>query len=160
MPGTALFLHGFMRCIMVDTIDQPSRSRVMARVKGKNTGPELLVRKLVFAAGYRYRIHVKNLPGSPDLTFPRRKKVIFVHGCFWHRHEGCDLARMPKSRIDFWDSKLSGNKLRDARAVDALRQCGWDVMVVWECELRDPQNVAKAIQEFLGAPCRRVLPEV
>ena len=82
---------------MVDTIDQPSRSRVMARVKGKNTGPELWVRKMVFAAGYRYRIHVKNLPGSPDLTFPGRKKVIFVHGCFWHRHEGCDLARMPKN---------------------------------------------------------------
>lgn len=145
---------------MVDTIDRRSRSRVMALVKSKNTGPEMLVRKLVFAAGYRYRIHVKNLPGSPDLTFPRRKKVIFVHGCFWHRHEGCDLARMPKSSIDFWESKLSGNKLRDARAIDALRQCGWDVMVVWECELRDPENVARAIQEFLGPPRMHVLPQV
>ncbi|WP_258194975.1 very short patch repair endonuclease [Janthinobacterium sp. PAMC25594] len=124
----------------------------MARVKGKNTGPELMVRKMVFAAGYRYRIHVENLPGSPDLTFPGRKKVIFVHGCFWHRHEGCDLARMPKSRIDFWCSKLSGNKLRDARTVEALRGSGWDVMVVWECELRDPESVARAIQIFLGAP--------
>ena len=143
---------------MVDTIDQPSRSRVMARVKGENTGPELWVRKMVFAAGYRYRIHVKNLPGSPDLTFPGRKKVIFVHGCFWHRHEGCDLARMPKSRIDFWCSKLSGNKLRDARTIEALRGAGWDVMVVWECELRDPESVARAIQIFLGAPGQRALP--
>lgn len=145
---------------MVDTIDQPSRSRVIASVKGKNTGPELLVRKLVFSAGYRYRIHVRNLPGSPDLTFPCRKKFIFVHGCFWHRHEGCDLARMPRSHIEFWDSKLSGNKLRDARAVDALRQCGWDVMVVWECELRDPKNVANVIQGFLGAPRMPALPEL
>ena len=147
-----LGLGGFMGGFMVDTLDQPSRSRVMARVKGKNTGPELLVRKMVFAAGYRYRIHAKNLPGSPDLIFPGKRKVIFVHGCFWHRHEGCKSARMPKSRIEFWSAKLNGNKLRDTRTFDALRRLGWQVMVVWECELRDLEGVAKAIQIFLDAP--------
>jgi len=147
-----LGLGGFMGGVMVDTLDQPSRSRVMARVKGKNTGPELLVRKMVFAAGYRYRIHVKDLPGSPDLIFPGKRKVIFVHGCFWHRHDGCKLARMPKSRIDFWSAKLNGNKLRDMRTFDALRRSGWQVMVVWECELRDLEGVAKTIQIFLDTP--------
>ena len=147
-----LDLGGFMEDFMVDTLDQPSRSRVMARVKGKNTGPELLVRKMVFAAGYRYRIHVKDLPGSPDLIFPGKRKVIFVHGCFWHRHDGCKLARMPKSRIDFWSAKLNGNKLRDMRTFDALRRSGWQVMVVWECELRDLEGVAKTIQIFLDTP--------
>ena len=147
-----LGMGNFMVDVMVDTLDQASRSRVMARVKGKNTGPELLVRKMVFAAGYRYRIHVKDLPGSPDLIFPGKRKVIFVHGCFWHRHEGCKSARMPKSRIYFWSAKLNGNKLRDTRTFDALRRSGWQVMVVWECELRDLEGVAKAIQIFLDAP--------
>lgn len=147
-------MGGFMRCFMVDTLDQPSRSRVMARVKGKNTRPELLVRKMVFAAGYHYRIHVKDLPGCPDLIFPGKRKVIFVHGCFWHRHEGCKSARMPKSRIDFWSAKLNGNKLRDTRTYDALLGAGWQVMVVWECDLRHPEAVAKAIKIFLDAPLR------
>ena len=137
---------------MVDTLDPLSRSKVMARVKGTNTGPELLVRKIVFAAGYRYRLHVRDLPCSPDLTFIHKRKVIFVHGCFWHSHEGCDAARIPKSRIEFWRTKLNGTKLRDARTVEALLHAGWDVMVVWECELRDPEKVAKSIQIFLDGP--------
>jgi len=136
---------------MVDSIDQATRSAVMARVRGKNTRPELIVRKLVFAAGYRYRLHVRTLPGSPDLVFPGRKKVIFVHGCFWHRHDNCNLARMPKSRVEFWSDKLSGNKARDARNYDALRQAGWRVHVVWECELRDLATLEEALRAFLGA---------
>lgn len=136
---------------MVDSIDQATRSAVMARVRGKNTRPELIVRKLVFAAGYRYRLHVRSLPGSPDLVFPGRKKVIFVHGCFWHRHDNCNLARMPKSRVDFWSDKLNGNKARDARNYDALRQAGWQVYVVWECELGDLAALEETLCAFLGA---------
>src|SRR4051812_3249076 len=110
---------------MVDSIDPATRSAVMARVRSKNTRPELIVRKLLFAAGYRYRLHVRTLPGSPDLVFPGRKKVIFVHGCFWHRHENCNLARMPKSRVEFWSVKLNGNRQRDQRVFSELIQIGW-----------------------------------
>jgi len=123
----------------------------MARVRGKNTRPELIVRKLVFAAGYRYRLHVRNLPGSPDLVFPARKKVIFVHGCFWHRHDNCKLARLPKSRIEFWTEKLNGNKVRDYRTFEALAQAGWKIHVVWECELADRQMLEEKLRTFLDA---------
>lgn len=136
---------------MVDSIDQATRSAVMARVRSKNTRPELIVRKLVFAAGYRYRLHVRTLPGSPDLVFPGRKKIIFVHGCFWHLHEHCKLARMPKSRVEFWSGKLNGNKARDARSYDALRQAGWQVHVVWECELGALDALEETLRTFLGA---------
>lgn len=141
---------------MVDTIDPAMRSEVMSRVRGKNTRPELIVRKLVFAAGYRYRLHVRSLPGSPDLVFPGRKKVVFVHGCFWHRHENCKLARMPKSRVEFWGEKLNGNKLRDERARQALAELGWEVLTVWECELGDLAELEKRLREFLN---RRAEPQ-
>ena len=135
---------------MVDSLDQAARSAVMARVRGKNTRPEMIVRKLVFAAGYRYRLHVRKLPGSPDLVFPSRKKVIFVHGCFWHRHEGCALARIPKSRVAFWVDKLNGNRARDARNLDALTQAGWQTLVVWECQLGDLMALEEEISRFLS----------
>lgn len=135
---------------MVDSIDQAARSALMARVRGKNTRPEIIVRKLVFAAGYRYRLHVQTLPGSPDLVFPGQKKVIFVHGCFWHRHDNCSLARIPKSRVEFWSDKLNGNKARDGRSYDALRLAGWQVHVVWECELGDLAALEETLREFLG----------
>lgn len=134
---------------MVDSIDQATRSLVMSRVKGKNTRPEMVVRKLVFAAGYRYRLHVRSLPGSPDLVFSARKKVIFIHGCFWHRHENCSLARLPKSRVEFWTEKLNGNKARDERAYDALNNAGWEVLAVWECELKYRAQLDKRIRSFL-----------
>ncbi len=143
---------------MVDSIGQAARSALMARVRGKNTRPELIVRKLVFAAGYRYRLHVRTLPGSPDLVFPGRKKVIFVHGCFWHRHENCNLARMPKSRVEFWSDKLDGNKARDKRSYDALRHAGWQVHVVWECELGDLVALEENLRAFLGPLAGSVLP--
>lgn len=122
----------------------------MARIRGKNTQPELMVRKLLFAAGYRYRLHVRNLPGSPDLVFPSRKKAIFIHGCFWHRHDNCDHARMPKSRVEFWSEKLNGNRARDERVFNALDQAGWQVCVVWECELRDRNALEERLLAFLG----------
>jgi len=122
----------------------------MAKVRGKNTRPELIVRKLLFAAGYRYRLHVRALPGSPDLVFPSRRKVIFVHGCFWHRHDNCGAARMPKSRVEFWSDKLNGNKARDVRKHEKLIQEGWQVLVVWECELGDLTMLEDKLQIFLG----------
>lgn len=136
---------------MVDSIDQAMRSLVMSRVKGKDTRPEMVVRKLVFAAGYRYRLHVKSLPGSPDLVFSARNKVIFVHGCFWHRHEHCSLARLPKSRVEFWTEKLNGNKARDERVYDALTEAGWEVLLVWECELKHREQLDKRIRSFLDS---------
>jgi len=101
--------------------------------------------------GYRYRLHSKDLPGKPDLVFRSRKKVIFVHGCFWHRHQGCALARIPKSRQDFWIPKFEANRLRDTKTEEALRQAGWQVLVVWECELGDVTSLKNKIEEFLDA---------
>lgn len=137
---------------MVDSLDQAARSSVMARIRGKNTRPEMIVRKLVFAAGYRYRLHVRKLPGSPDLVFPVRKKVIFVHGCFWHRHDSCAASRIPKSRVDFWSEKLNGNKARDQRNQEALSEAGWQMLVIWECELGDLTMLEERLRLFLGPP--------
>jgi DNA mismatch endonuclease (patch repair protein) len=121
----------------------------MARVRSKNSRPELAVRKIVFALGYRYRLHARDLPGCPDLVFRPKRKVIFVHGCFWHRHSNCPLARMPKSRIDFWTTKLEGNRNRDERNKRSLAREGWKVLTIWECQLRDAARVAKRIRRFL-----------
>lgn len=121
----------------------------MSRVRGKDTKPEMLVRRLVHAAGYRYRLHVRNLPGKPDLVFSARRKVVFINGCFWHRHRNCALARLPKSRTEFWTEKLERNKARDDRNVAALRDLGWDVLTVWECEIRDPAAVMRRLEAFL-----------
>ena len=134
---------------MIDTVSAALRSDIMSRVRSKGTRPEMLVRRLVHGAGFRYRLHVRGLPGSPDLVFAGRKKVIFVHGCFWHSHPGCPHARLPKSRTDFWMAKLSSNKLRDERNVRSLVDAGWKVMVLWECELRTPELLAR-INEFLS----------
>lgn len=123
----------------------------MSRIRGKNTRPELIVRKLVYAAGYRYRLHVRKLPGSPDLVFAGRKKVIFVHGCFWHLHDKCKGARIPKSRVEFRSEKLNANKQRDERTADTLRLAGWDVLVVWECELSDLTVLEHVVRAFLGS---------
>lgn len=121
----------------------------MSLVKAKNTRPEMLIRRLVHGAGYRYRLHGAKLPGKPDLVFASRRKIIFVHGCFWHRHDRCALARMPKSNQDFWMAKLEGNKERDATNYRKLHEMGWDVMVVWECELRDLSAILRRITRFL-----------
>lgn len=133
----------------MDTLDGQQRSARMSLVRAKNTKPELLVRRLVHGLGYRYRLHRRTLPGTPDLVFPGRDKVIFVHGCFWHRHRGCELARMPKSRLEFWVPKLEGNAQRDARDVRALRRLGWSVMTIWECQLRDMTRLENRIRRFL-----------
>jgi DNA mismatch endonuclease (patch repair protein) len=124
----------------------------MAAVRGKNTKPELAVRRLVHALGYRYRLHGKGLPGCPDMVFPGRRAVIFVHGCFWHRHPdpGCPLARLPKSRLDFWLPKLEGNRRRDATTYARLTDTGWCALTLWECELRHMDMVSTKVLSFLG----------
>jgi DNA mismatch endonuclease (patch repair protein) len=123
----------------------------MARVRATNTQPELRVRKLLFALGYRYRLHAKELPGHPDIVFRKLGKVIFVHGCFWHRHTSCALARLPKSRLEFWLPKLEGNKKRDVRNKRALQREGWKVMTIWECQLKRPEWLRERLRKFLDA---------
>lgn len=122
----------------------------MSRIRGKDSNPEMKLRRLVHGLGFRYRLHVKNLPGKPDLVFPGRHAVIFMHGCFWHRHEGCKLARLPKSKLDFWEEKLETNRQRDLSHHQQLLELGWNILVVWECQLGDPVNVSRIIQEFLN----------
>jgi DNA mismatch endonuclease (patch repair protein) len=123
----------------------------MALVRATDTKPEMKVRRAVHRAGYRYRLHRKDLPGKPDLVFPSRRAIVFVHGCFWHRHADpdCKLSRLPKSRPDFWIPKLTKNAERDTQAVEALERLGWRVLVVWECELKDIERVVARIAEHL-----------
>ncbi|WP_238375811.1 very short patch repair endonuclease [Ectothiorhodospira magna] len=121
----------------------------MSRVRSKDTKPEMRVRRLVHGMGYRYRLHRRDLPGCPDLVFPSRWAVIFVHGCFWHRHRGCALARLPKSRVEFWEAKLEGNRLRDENNQRRLRELGWRVLIVWECQVADLEGTAEKIKGFL-----------
>ncbi len=126
----------------------------MASIRGKNTKPEIAVRRLVWGMGYRYGLHNRRLPGSPDLVLTRHRKILFVHGCFWHSHPGCKKANPPKTRRDFWIPKLAANVERDHRTESALRELGWDVSVVWQCELRDPEELARKISSFIGIPPR------
>ena len=110
----------------------------MSLIRSGDSTPERIVRHYVHKFGFRYKLHDRSLPGTPDLVFPSRRKIIFVNGCFWHRHNGCALARLPKSRPEFWIPKLTANKARDERVLRQLRRAGWSVLVIWECELRDP----------------------
>ena len=136
----------------MDTLSQQERSKRMSLVRGRDTKPEMRVRRMVHALGYRYRLHRRDLPGAPDLVFGPRRKVIFVHGCFWHRHPdpSCKLARLPKSRREFWLPKLEGNRARDDRTRAALAGMGWDVLEIWECETDGDAALAEKIREFLG----------
>lgn len=119
-------------------------------IHGKDTGPELVVRRLIYGMGYRYRKHPRSVPGRPDVALLGRRLAIFVHGCFWHRHP-CALGRLPKSRLSFWEPKLDGNRRRDARTLRELRLAGWRTLVVWECELADLRSVEDRIRKFLDA---------
>ncbi|MDX6806157.1 very short patch repair endonuclease [Terrihabitans rhizophilus] len=136
----------------MDTLEPTERSRRMSLVRSKNTAPEMLVRHLVHGMGYRYRLHTCELPGSPDLVFPRRHKAIFVHGCFWHRHgdPACKLARLPKTKLDFWLPKLERNRARDQENQDHLGALGWDVLIVWECRIKDRTQMESTLRTFLG----------
>ncbi|MGJ3232909.1 MAG: very short patch repair endonuclease [Oceanicaulis sp.] len=132
-----------------DVFSPEERSRVMARVKGKDTRPELTVRRLAHALGYRFRLHRKDLPGTPDLAFPGRKKAIFVHGCFWHGHDCARGSRKPKTRAEYWAAKIARNKRRDEEARLGLAQRGWDSLTLWECELKDVDALSDRLRAFL-----------
>lgn len=132
----------------MDTFSPAQRSAIMRQVRSKDTKPEMVVRRLVHAMGHRYRLHSKNLPGCPDLTFSARGKAIFVHGCFWHRH-GCPAAALPSSNSHYWEAKQSRNATRDRRNVRALRKAGWKVLVIWECDLKKVKRVQHRLQRFL-----------
>ena len=134
---------------MVDILTPDRRSALMSHIRSKNTKPELIVRRLAHALGYRFRLHRRDLPGSPDLVFPRRRKVIFVHGCFWHRHGGCKYSYSPQSNIAFWERKFSKNIERDLDAMKKLRELNWTVLVVWECETTDATALAHRLFSFL-----------
>ena len=127
-----------------------TRSQMMARIRSKNTKPEVLTRSAVQALGHRFRIHVDDLPGKPDLANKSRKWAIFVHGCFWHSHAGCSLASSPKSNTDYWAEKLARNQARDAEKVTALESQGFRVLVVWECDVRDGARLQSALEAFFA----------
>lgn len=133
----------------LDTLSQEERSERMRLVKGRDTKPEWRVREILKKLGYRYRLQYSKLPGKPDFAFPGKRKVIWVHGCFWHRHEKCVLARLPKGRRDFWVPKLEGNKQRDLEHQDKVREIGWQFLVIWECELRNVTLIESEIIRFL-----------
>ncbi|MDR6833605.1 MULTISPECIES: very short patch repair endonuclease [unclassified Sphingopyxis] len=136
---------------MADTLSPHERSVRMGLIKERNTKPEMAVRRLLHAKGFRYRLHANELPGKPDIVFRRRRKAIFVHGCFWHRHTDpeCNLARFPKSRAEFWRAKFEANQARDAENCRMLREMGWNVLVVWECELRDAEQLGNKLERFV-----------
>lgn len=128
---------------MIDVVTPEKRSQMMAGIKGRNSRPEMLVRRALFAMGYRFRLHRRDLPGTPDIAMPGRKIAIFVHGCFWHVHRGCKYAKTPSTRTEFWSAKLRGNVDRDQRAIDALAEMGWRVLIVWECSTRDSKTATR-----------------
>lgn len=135
---------------LMDVFTPEKRSAVMRAVRGADTGPEMEVRRMIHRMGYRYGLHCRDLPGKPDLVFRRLRKVIFVHGCFWHRHS-CPAGRVPSSRVQYWGPKLEANVRRDRRDRLQLRKLGWEVMTVWECELRDPVRLEAKLRRFLAA---------
>ncbi|WP_312846848.1 very short patch repair endonuclease [Stappia sediminis] len=147
---TVFFLDG-IGIGQMDVLTPDQRRKCMSHIRAKNTKPELAVRRVAHALGYRFRVHRTDLPGKPDLVFPSRRKVIFVHGCFWHRHEGCKLASSPKSNLDYWVPKFERTTERDQSNIEKLSEKGWNSYVIWECEIRDVELLAKSIVTFLDS---------
>ena len=135
---------------MTDIVDPATRSRMMAGIRNRDTAPERAVRRELYGLGIRYRLHNGKLPGRPDIVIGRLRTVIFVHGCYWHRHPGCRLAYTPKSNVEFWLAKLEGNAARDARNQDRLTELGWQVIVIWECETRERVMLRERLAKLLG----------
>lgn len=134
---------------MTDVVDALTRSRMMSGIGRADTTPELAVRRALHALGYRFRLHRRDLPGTPDIVLPRHRTVVFVHGCFWHRHPRCRYATTPSTRVEFWQAKFDANVARDRRVARALRQDGWRVVTVWECETRDAEKLVSRIRKHL-----------
>ena len=136
---------------MADIISKEDRSRNMAAIKGKDTKPEMIIRKYLFSKGLRFRVHVKKLAGSPDIVLPKYKTVIFVNGCFWHGHEGCKYFHLPKSNVKFWKGKIERNIERDRESIHTLLDLGWKVICVWDCELRNKQTREKTLNNIYNS---------
>lgn len=133
--------------MMTDSLTPDARSRNMAKIRGRDTGPEMRVRSAAHGVGLRFRLYRRGLPGTPDLVFPSRRVALFVHGCFWHRHPGCRFAYTPKSRVDFWEAKFEGNVSRDLRKNEDLEAAGWKSVTIWECETREPDKLSEIIRD-------------
>ncbi len=133
----------------MDILSREKRSWNMSRIRSRDTKPELIVRRLLHRLEYRFRLHRRDLPGSPDIVLPKYKTVIFVHGCYWHRHEGCRYAYNPKSRVDFWQEKFRQNVMRDRKARRELEELDWQVQVVWECETKDIEGLVERLEDML-----------
>lgn len=142
---------------MVDKVSPIVRSAIMGKVRSRNTTPEIAVRKMLYAAGLRYRLHCADLPGKPDIVFAKWKLAIFTHGCFWHLHQGCGNVRIPKSRVEYWRGKLRGNRKRDKATQRELQAQGWTVLVVWECELANPRSVERRLLREIRLGMNRAL---
>lgn len=138
----------------MDTITPERRSALMSRIPGKNTTPELVVRSILHRLGFRFRLHKKDLPGRPDVVLPRYRKVVLVHGCFWHGHT-CQLASKPKSNTAYWSPKIAGNRARDAKNRQALEDAGWDVLELWECDIRKLVGIEEQLCDFMKNPHRK-----
>lgn len=143
--------------VHLDILTREARSALMSRIRGTNTKPELVVRRLLHSGGYRFRLHRRDLPGTPDIVLPKYRMAVFVHGCFFHAHRGCKLAYTPKTRTDFWRSKFADNRRRDARVKTLLRKAGWTPIVVWECETERPDEVARRLNRVLKGHSLRAL---
>ena len=145
-----IFYNRFKKILpMTDSLTKEKRSWNMSRIRSKDTRPEKVVRSLLHRMGYRFRLHVKSLPGTPDIVLPKFKTVIFVHGCFWHRHPGCRFAYMPKSRVDFWMRKFAQNIKAHEKATMDLKDQGWNVFVIWECDLSDLDSLGRKLSNLL-----------
>jgi DNA mismatch endonuclease, patch repair protein len=134
---------------MADVFSPEKRSAIMSRVTGRNTKPEIVVRKIVHSLGFRFRLHRKDLPGKPDLVLPRHRKIIFVNGCFWHGHSKCRRSKLPSSNIEFWRAKIARNKSRDLEVTRSLREIGWEILVVWQCEIVQRDHLLSKLHSFL-----------
>jgi DNA mismatch endonuclease, patch repair protein len=145
---------------VVDIVDSKTRSRMMSRIRGRDTIPELRLRKALHKLGYRYRLNARELPGRPDLVFPKFRAVVLIHGCFWHRHSGCRFATTPASNVAFWQQKFDKNLSRDACVLEELRTRGWRVGVVWECALEGPAAAASVDSVAKWLPSRKLFLEI
>lgn len=134
---------------MTDVFTKRKRSWLMSRISGKNTKPEIIVRKILYNLGFRYRVHYKKLPGSPDIVLPKYRKVIFVHGCFWHGHTACRKAALPKTNDRFWHAKITSNKKRDKKTSRRLNVLGWRTLTIWECQLKSKEKIASKLEKYL-----------
>ena len=137
---------------MVDKFSKHKRSEIMSHIKSKNTKPEITVRKIIYSLGYRYRLHRKDLPGKPDLAFIKKKKVIFINGCFWHGHSGCKKSALPDTNYEFWNDKIKNNVNRDTLNYQRLKDMGWKYLVIWQCEIKNDnlENIKSKIIHFLN----------